>query len=143
MLFCCTLAVVIWPVFSEIVVGLLQLFKLVDDDRDVRLIDRDEVRVVEQALDGEELLFLLLLDDADILAELNEISVIFLLGFLFFLLAKNKIDLISNSHPFVLFVIIDAVSYRISGLSLDQSSDLLLLLVHGLLRRYELFELID
>ena len=77
------------------------------------------------------------------MAELNEISVIFLLGFLFFLLAKNQIDLISNSHPFVLFIIIDAVSYRISGLSLDQSSDLLLLLVHGLLRRYELFELID
>ena len=77
------------------------------------------------------------------MAELNEISVILLLGFFFFLFAQDQVDLIPDSHTFVLFIIIDAVSYWVSGLSLDQTFDLFLLLVHGFLSCHKLFELID
>ena len=91
--------------------------------------------MVQETLNREEFLLFFLLDDADVLTELDEDAVIFLLSFLFFLLAQDQVDLISDSHSFVLFVIIDAVSYRISGLSLNQTSNLFLLLVHGLLSR--------
>ena len=91
--------------------------------------------MVQETLNREEFLLFLFLDDADVLTELDEITVILLLSFLFFLLAQDQVDLISDSHSFVLFVIIDAVSYRISGLSLNQTSNLFLLLVHGLLSR--------
>ena len=121
--------------YSHFVIWLLQCLKVVDHYGNIGLIDRDEVRMVQETLNREELLLFLLLDDADVLAELDEITVIFLLSFLFFLLAQDQVDLISDSHSFVLFVIIDAVSYWISGLSLNQTSNLFLLLVHGLLSR--------
>ena len=74
---------------SHFVIGLLELFKLINDDRDISLTDANEIRVIEQALNREELLLFLLLDHADVLTELDQIAIELLLGLFAVLLAQN------------------------------------------------------
>lgn len=114
---------------SHIVVGLLQFFKLIDHNRDISLVDLNEVGVVEQALDRQELSLFLFLHHADILAEFDQLFVKLVLSVLFLLLTKDQIDLIGDTHALVLFLIVFPVGDRIGWLSRDQSRNLTLLFI--------------
>ena len=126
---------------SQLVVGLLKLFEFIDDDRNVSLVDGDEVRVVQQAVDCQELCLLFSLDDADVLTESHQVSFVLTLGLLNVLVAEDEVDLIGDAHTLVLLFVVLEVGDRIGRLAVDRATDLGLFLVHGLLGGDELLEL--
>ena len=128
---------------SDFVVGLLKLLKLVDHDRNIRLVDANEIRMVEQSLNRKEFLFFLLLDNANILAKFDHIPIELLLGLLSLLLTENEIDFVCHAHALVLLLVVDAVSLRVRWLPLNEPVHLIPLLIHGFLSRDQLFELVD
>ena len=128
---------------SKVVVGLLKLLELVDHNGNVRLVDADEIRMVEQSLDRQELLLFLLLDNPNVLAKLDQIPIKLLLGFLFLLLSENEIDFVPHAHALVLLLIVDSVGLRVCWFPLNEPVHLVPLFIHGFLSRNQLFELVD
>ena len=128
---------------SKVVVGLLKLLELVDHNGNVRLVDADEIRMVEQSLDRQELLLFLLLDNPNVLAKLDQIPIKLLLGFLFLLLSENEIDFVPHAHALVLLLIVDSVGLRVCWFPLNEPVHLIPLFIHRFLGRNQLFELVD
>ena len=128
---------------SYFIIWLLKLFKFIDDDGDISFINANEIWVVKQTLDSQKLLLFLLFDNTHILAELDEVTIKLLLSLLSFKFAKNQIDLIPDSHSLVLFFIVDTIGNRIGWLALDESSHLILLLIHSFLSSNKLLEFVN
>ena len=99
--------------------------------------------MIKKSLNSEELYFFLFLHDPSILRELHELFVVFLLRHLALHLAKEKVDLVRDSHALVLCVVVLQVGLWVLRLPLDDSSHLLFLLANLLLVRHEILELLE
>ena len=65
--------------------------------------------MIKQALDREEFLLFILLDNPDVLAELDQILIVLQPGLFAFMLAQDQVYLVHNAHALVLLLVVLAI----------------------------------